>query len=90
MIDRQEWSEEELEIFDEYGGKCVKCGKPADVIHEDVPKSKRPKTWMEKGNRSPLCVSCHNWAHYKGTAYSSKILKECKKRYHDNTFHRRI
>ena len=77
-IDRKLWSDEELEIFDLFSGRCIKCGEPSTVIHEDVPKSRRPKTWMKKENRSPLCVSCHNWAHYKGTSYSSRILKQCK------------
>ena len=78
-MDRELWSDEELEIFDLFYGRCIKCGKPAVVIHEDVPKSRRPKTWMERDNRSPLCVSCHNWAHYRGTSYSSKMLKQGKK-----------
>ena len=80
-IDRKLWSDEELEIFDLFDGKCIRfhsCHNMAEVIHEDVPKSRRPKTWMKKENRSPLCVSCHNWAHYKGTSYSSRILKQCK------------
>ena len=81
-MDRELWSDEELEIFDLFGGKCIRfrvCHNMAEVIHEDVPKSRRPKTWMERDNRSPLCVSCHNWAHYRGTSYSSKTLKKWKK-----------
>jgi len=81
LIDPEDWSEEELEIFALFRYKCVRCGKPAEVIHEDVPKSRKPTTWMEKENRSPLCVHCHNWAHYKGTVYSSKLLKAKKRQF---------
>jgi 5-methylcytosine-specific restriction endonuclease McrA len=80
MINREDWSEDELEIFDMFNGKCIRCSKPAEVIHEDVPKSRKPKTWMEKENRSPLCIHCHNWAHYKGTRYSAGLLRELKRK----------
>lgn len=82
MINPEDWSEEELSIFEMYDWKCVRCRKPSEVIHEDIPKSRNPKHWMEVENRSPLCVHCHNWAHYKGTKYSAPLLKEKKKQFH--------
>jgi hypothetical protein len=83
MINREDWSEEEVEIFALFGYRCVRCGEPSEVLHEDIPKSRRPKTWMEKGNRSPLCIFCHDWAHRGGTRNSARELKELKKDYLD-------
>lgn len=78
-LQRELWTEDEWEIFEEFHFKCIRCLEPAIVLHEDEPKSLRPKTWREKENRSPLCKDCHSWAHYRGTKISRPILKVLKK-----------
>lgn len=72
------YTEEELEIFDEFDGRCARCGNLAIVLHEIVPKSKRPKTWNTKGNRIPLDNDCHIWAHMKGTRASRNELQSLR------------
>ena len=61
------YTEEELSIFAEFGDHCARCGQTSIVLHEIVPKSKRPKTWNTSDNRIPLCCDCHVWAHQRGT-----------------------
>jgi 5-methylcytosine-specific restriction endonuclease McrA len=68
------YTEEELSIFKEFNGRCAKCGKPAVVLHEIIPKSKRPKTWNVRGNRIPLCNDDHLLAHSRGTKKSKDEL----------------
>src|SRR3990172_9514008 len=54
-------------ILDQYQNKCIVCGYSyAVVVHEIVPKSKRPKTWMTEDNCIPLCISHHQMAHRFG------------------------
>ena len=84
MIDKSLWSEEEISIFEYYNYKCVRCSKPAEVIHEIIPKSRRPYTWMDIENRIPLCVECHNWAHKVGSRNSIPELVKQKKQYATN------
>ena len=74
------YTEEELAIFAEFDGRCARSGDPAIVLHEIVPKSKRPKTWNTPGNRIPLCNDCHLLAHAKGTKASKDELQYL--RYH--------
>lgn len=69
------YTEEELAIFVEFGGRCARCGKPSIVLHEIVPKSKRPKTWNTPDNRIPLDNDCHLLAHAKGTRNSKDELQ---------------
>ncbi len=38
------------------------------VIHEIVPRSQRPKSWMEPKNRVLLCNECHSQIHQEGAA----------------------
>ena len=66
-----------LWLFD---GKCVKCGKPTNVIHEVVPISHGRSTLSIK-NRVTLCVICHAWAHNIGTNNSIIILREKRKEF---------
>ena len=68
------YTEEELAIFLEFGDRCARCGQPSIVLHEIVPKSKRPKTWDTPDNRIPLCVDCHLLAHSRGTKKSKDEL----------------
>ena len=68
------YTEEELAIFLEFGDRCARCGNPSIVLHEIVPKSKRPKTWSNSDNRIPLDNDCHIWAHQRGTKRSRDEL----------------
>ena len=66
-----------LKIFD---GRCVRCGRPTNVVHEIVPIS-NGKKYLAIKNRVPLCDfpyenSCHSWAHGIGTRNSIPILLE--------------
>lgn len=69
------WSEDELDIFMQFRFRCINCSNQAIVLHELIPKSKL-KDWKRKGNRVPLCLVCHEWAHRFGTKHSYKILSE--------------
>ena len=72
------YTEEELAIFAEFNGRCARCGNVAIVLHEIVPKSKRPRTWKAKGNRISLCNDCHIWAHSRGTNGSRTELQHLR------------
>jgi 5-methylcytosine-specific restriction endonuclease McrA len=61
-----------LEIF-HY--RCVRCGRPTRCVHEIVPRSRRPKTWMLPDNRVAICTACHLWAHSKGARTSAPELE---------------
>lgn len=70
------WNDEELAIFKEFNGRCVRCDRKSIVLHELMPKSKSPKEWMKKDNRCPLCAECHNWAHKISCKLSAPILRK--------------
>lgn len=72
------WDKEEISIFEEFNYKCARSGHKAIVLHEIVPKSKRPKTWKNRDNRIPLCADCHEWAHSRGTKASRHELTELR------------
>src|SRR4030042_3891464 len=69
------YTEEELAIFLEFDNRCARCEQPSIVLHEIIPKSKRPKTWNIPDNRIPLCNDCHLLAHAKGTRNSKDELQ---------------
>lgn len=71
-----EWDSVERDILDLYKSKCALCSKKAVTIHEIVPKSRRPTTWMAKDNRVPVCAECHNRIHNEGTRKYEKRLKK--------------
>lgn len=75
MIDKSLWKPDQLEIFEEFGYKCIRCGHDAVTLHELIPKSLAPKTWMLKDNRVPICSICHEFAHKYGTKFSKPILE---------------
>lgn len=62
------------EVIDLFRGKCVRCRKPTKTVHEIVPRSLAPKTWMKLENRILLCPDCHEWAHSRGTNNSAEEL----------------
>lgn len=64
-----------LWLFD---NRCIKCGRPTNVIHEIVPIS-HGKSSLHWKNRVPLCQSCHSWAHDVGTNNSTTTLQEKRK-----------
>lgn len=71
-----DWTPEELEIFELFDWKCIWCGfRKAVTLHEIVPKSKRPKTWMQPENRVPVCNICHELFHARGASKFSDTLK---------------
>jgi len=74
-----EWTAEELEIFDLYGGKCIMCKHKAVTLHEIIPKSKRPKTWNTPENRVPVCNKCHRMIHDKGSKNYISVLTDLQK-----------
>ena len=49
-------------IVEIYRGKCIRCRKPTQVVHEIEPRSLRPKDWWSEDNMVLLCVDCHEWA----------------------------
>lgn len=63
-----------------YDGRCIKCGRPTNIIHEIVPISHGRKALHWK-NRVPVCGGCHDWAHSVGTNNSIPILQEKRKVY---------
>jgi len=69
------WSEDEISIFNQFRFRCINCDGKAIVLHELIPKSKL-KDWKRKGNRVPLCLECHEWAHKFGTRKSRPILEK--------------
>lgn len=73
-MEKKLWNPEELAIFDEFSGRCARCGKLAVTLHEIIPKSRKPTTWNVPENRIPLCGNCHNWAHVYGTRKSRPEL----------------
>jgi hypothetical protein len=77
-VDSRDYTQSELEIFNQSNYRCVRCNKPAIVLHELEPKSRRPKTWDEPDNKVALCINCHSWAHEVSCRVSAPILREMK------------
>ena len=73
-----------LWLFD---GRCVRCGKPTNVIHEINPIS-HGNSALHWRNRVPLCdypdhsdkVPCHKWAHEIGTDNSIPELQALRRK----------
>lgn len=57
-------------------GKCELCGRPANVAHHFVHKSKSNKLRYEIINLIPLCNSCHFALHHNESEYAAKIVKK--------------
>ena len=66
-----------LWLFD---SKCVKCGRPTNIIHEIVPIS-HGKGALHWTNRVPVCMVCHDWAHSVGTRTSIPILQDIRRKF---------
>ncbi|KKQ34908.1 MAG: hypothetical protein US52_C0042G0004 [candidate division WS6 bacterium GW2011_GWA2_37_6] len=64
-----------LWLFD---SRCIRCGKPTNIIHEIKPIS-HGKLSLHWKNRAPLCMICHDWSHSQGTNNTIPILEEKRK-----------
>lgn len=67
-----------LHVLDLFNNCCARCHGTPVVVHEIIPKSKKPKDWWISENRIPLCASCHQWAHSKGYKYSQEELQRLR------------
>lgn len=59
-------TESKKELLDQFGNRCIVCGRITQVLHEIEPKSKRPKDWDNPENQVPVCVTCHTRIHKEG------------------------
>jgi 5-methylcytosine-specific restriction endonuclease McrA len=75
----ENWKSSEIAIFKLFHFRCARCPAPAVTLHEIEPKYKGPKDWDDPMNRIPLCMSCHQWAHNRGTKFSKAILTVLRK-----------
>ena len=78
MGDQDEGRQIILDLYAANGiAYCIRCWtNPATCVHEIEPRSQRPNTWMEISNRVPLCNSCHDYCHQKGTGNVADELRE--------------
>lgn len=56
------WSEARAEALRRAGGRCVKCGEPAEEVNHIVPRNGRgygPGCCHHQGNLEPLCHQGH-------------------------------
>lgn len=72
------FASETEKILQHFHNRCVRCKKPAKVVHEIIPRSRRPRTWMAFENRVPLCENCHFWAHKHGAKSSADELRRLR------------
>lgn len=78
-MDRSLWTDEELEIFDLFHGRCgLNRAHKAEVLHEIVPKSQAPNAWDIPTNRIPLCSKCHTYVHSIYNARMRNRLREIR------------
>ena len=63
-----------------YGGRCVRCSKPSNIVHEIVPRSVDPRNWIAVSNRVLLCGGCHEFIHQRGAMNFVDELRECQAR----------
>lgn len=62
-----------------FHGRCVRCLRAYDCIHEIEPRSSG-KGKVVPENQVPLCASCHNEIHTFGAANYISDLKELRQR----------
>lgn len=70
---------QDIKIVKLFKGRCVRCQRPYNTIHECVPRS-QGKAAMEEDNRVPICDKCHDWAHRVGTRVSAPILLKAREK----------
>lgn len=78
------WDEEEQKIWKFFDYKCLNCYMNGDVIHEIVPKSRAPKTWMKFENRVLLCVECHDLVHKCGAGAMEEYLTKLRNKWEED------
>jgi 5-methylcytosine-specific restriction endonuclease McrA len=62
-------------VWKTYKGRCVRCKKPANSVHELIPRSLAPNEWGYFANMVTLCRPCHKWAQ-EDTTMSAPILRQ--------------
>lgn len=68
------------EILAYFSYRCLlNPGHTAVCVHEIIPRSQRPKTWMEFKNRVTLCAECHDKIHHDGASNWVEILTRLRK-----------
>lgn len=73
------WTQEELGIFALFNSRCaLNPSHKAVTLHEIIPKSLAPKTWMNPENRIPLCASCHRRVHDEGSVKYRQTLRKIR------------
>ena len=63
-------------LLETFNHRCIFCGRITNEIHEIIPKSKRPYSWMEFDNCVPLCREHHAEIHNTGASNHVKRLRE--------------
>lgn len=61
-----------------YHYTCALCFGRASAMHEIVPRSKKPDNLFDLENRVPLCETCHDLVHTKGTRKMEERLKSSR------------
>lgn len=63
-------------VWEIYRGRCIICLGQGHDVHEIVPRSLAPQTWMAPENRVVLCREHHTQVHNEGTRAWAERLKE--------------
>ena len=62
-------------LIAEFHPRCLLCGKPTQVAHHFVHKSKSNRLRYDFENLIPLCHSCHCALHNNESLYAARIVK---------------
>lgn len=79
MSDIEKQLNEQAEIVKLFKGRCVRCQRVYDTIHECIPRSQGIDS-MRRENRVLICAKCHDWAHRVGTKVSAPILQDAREK----------
>lgn len=86
VVTGQYWNDPEYQAIaaEAIRGKaCEYCGRPAEVVHHDSPRSYHTKEgYYNPENMTPCCNQCH--AKYRK---GLRICPECKQHYHYPSMH---
>jgi 5-methylcytosine-specific restriction endonuclease McrA len=70
------------ELKKEFHFRCARCQRKVPLsVHEIIPRGAIGKRALERGNRIPLCSTCHSWAHTVGTSCSIPVLMSYRSRH---------
>ena len=68
-------------VMNMFHGECILCHSSWGVtVHEIIPRSLAPKTWMEVANRVPLCSVCHEKVHNMNKRDREALLYPARER----------